>query len=193
MEYNSCRLCCSYDISLVDGYNVGARIQPKGGTKVSNSLPGGAKYNCGPAACGTPARPFLMSACPRELITSNGKACTSVCQAVVHRKTKDPSFVSGFDRNLVCCECGCGPECGCNDGKNPQCRYGCSPDHPTKAPFNYNWMGVCHASKWPKSSLGISYPSVFKQQCPDAYSWQFDDQASTYQCSGFANYKVTFY
>ncbi|KAJ3130213.1 hypothetical protein HK101_005120 [Irineochytrium annulatum] len=31
----------------------------------------------------------------------------------------------------------------------------------------------------------------FKQQCPDSYSWPFDDPTSTFSCIG-ANYRVTF-
>lgn len=181
----------TYDVSIVDGFNVGVDVQPIGGTKVDPK--GKNKYDCGAPSCGTPSRPFKKSACPKELRTKDGKHCMSICQAVsVPGTTQDLSFIRNFDKNLVCCECGCGPNCGCNDGKNAACKYGCSPLHPTNPPYNYQWNGVCDSALWPKSSNGKSYPSVFKDECPSAYSWQFDDQKSTYICKG-ADYAITFY
>lgn len=35
------------------------------------------------------------------------------------------------------------------------------------------------------------HDTLFKRQCPHAYSWQFDDLASTYQCVD-ADYTITF-
>lgn len=150
------------------------------------------KYNCDAAQCGTPAQPFALKDCPKELRSKDGTLCLSVCQAVVQKTTQNPDFLKNFDRALVCCECACGPNCGCDDGKNAACKYGCSPDHATYPPYNYEWKGVCDVTKWPKTSKGGSYTSVFKRQCPDAYSWQFDDQASTYRCRR-ADYTVAFY
>lgn len=179
----------SYDISLVDGYNVGLKIEARNGTKISGDS---SKYNCGSPECGTPTQPFTAASCPMELRTKVGGYCLSVCQAVVQQNTEDTAYLNGFNQALVCCECDCGPNCGCDDGTNAACKYGCSPLHPTNPPFNYAWQGVCDSSQWPQSSLGISYPEVFKKPCPDAYSWQFDDHNSTYQCHR-PNYKLTFY
>ena len=150
------------------------------------------KYNCKTAQCGTPAKPFNLKNCPKELLSIDGKRCLSICQAVVQQNTQDTAYLQKIDRAQVCCECACGPECGCDDGKNAACKHGCSPYHPTSPPYDYQWKGVCDASKWPKSSKGKAYPSVFKSQCPDAYGWQFDDHASTYHCRG-ADYTVSFY
>ncbi|KAI8586066.1 thaumatin-like protein, partial [Geranomyces variabilis] len=69
------------------------------------------------------------------------------------------------------------------------------------SPYNNNPNekgGKCRVEDWPTSrspGAGSAFPArydeVFKQQCPDAYSWQFDDHKSTFQCVG-ANYRVTF-
>ncbi|XP_020233409.1 thaumatin-like protein 1 [Cajanus cajan] len=36
------------------------------------------------------------------------------------------------------------------------------------------------------------YSIVFKNQCPQAYSYAYDDRSSTFTCSGGANYHITF-
>lgn len=36
------------------------------------------------------------------------------------------------------------------------------------------------------------YSQVFKQQCPQAYSYAYDDKSSTFTCSNAPNYAVTF-
>lgn len=179
-----------YDMSLVDGYNVGMQIRPVKGKKVPN-VP--KQFNCGTAQCGTPKKPFKMALCPKELRTKNNRHCMSICQAVVQKNTQDVAYIKNYNQALVCCSCDCGPNCGCDDGKNAACKYGCSPYHPTQPPYDYTWKGVCDANDWPKSSLdGISYFDVFKRQCREAYSWQFDDLSSTYQCSQ-ANYEIRLY
>lgn len=37
-----------------------------------------------------------------------------------------------------------------------------------------------------------SYSKIFKDQCPQAYSYAYDDKTSTFTCTGGANYLVTF-
>lgn len=183
----------TYDISLVDGYTLGVRVRPFYSRKYASPPPGmNPHFYCKAPICGGPHRPFRVSACPKELLSADGKSCLSVCQAVVQNNTQNNLYLQSFDRDLVCCDCGCGPNCGCDNGQNQACKYGCSPIHPTLPPFNYQWYGVCNSSQWPISSLGTSYPSVFKSICPDAYSWQFDDAASTYQCTK-ADYAITFF
>lgn len=44
---------------------------------------------------------------------------------------------------------------------------------------------------WPNASTGENYAHVFDRQCPQAYSWQFNDDQSTYQCHK-ADYKISF-
>lgn len=36
---------------------------------------------------------------------------------------------------------------------------------------------TCHSSDWP-----VDYPAYFKANCPDAYSYAYDDLASTFTC-----------
>ncbi|XP_066996907.2 uncharacterized protein [Anabrus simplex] len=45
---------------------------------------------------------------------------------------------------------------------------------------------TCKASDWPQN-----YPEFFKQRCPDAYSYAYDDQKSTFTCSD-TGYKIVF-
>jgi hypothetical protein len=44
------------------------------------------------------------------------------------------------------------------------------------------------ATKW-LNGMPCRYDTIFKAPCPDAYSWQFDDMNSTYQCVN-ADYTV---
>ncbi|BES96962.1 Thaumatin family [Nesidiocoris tenuis] len=48
---------------------------------------------------------------------------------------------------------------------------------------------TCKSEDWP-----VNYAAVFKQACPDAYSYAYDDTTSTFTCRGdpAANYKITF-
>lgn len=48
---------------------------------------------------------------------------------------------------------------------------------------------TCHSSDWP-----VNYPQIFKQACPDAYSYAYDDTSSTFTCRGNpgANYEIVF-
>lgn len=36
------------------------------------------------------------------------------------------------------------------------------------------------------------YSKIFKHQCPQAYSYAYDDKTSTFTCTGGANYLITF-
>ncbi|MFN0213964.1 MAG: thaumatin family protein [Saprospiraceae bacterium] len=174
-----------YDISLVDGYNIGLSIEPFGNVqKVNNDNLG--KFNCGSPNC--PVMDYTK--CPPELLLQNSSGqtigCLSVCAAVnnTEQLKKFNNILGGYDKNLVCCSCACGPDCGCTD---PKCKFGCSP-------FNNDPKevgGKCRVEDWPRASNGMRYDSVFKSQAPDAYSWQFNDGESTYQCSK-ANYRITF-
>jgi len=149
--------------------------------------------------------------CPNELtmIRNGKKYCANLCSAVsdYEHSMKHPFLMSIRNnanlRALVCCDCwegpmpeGCGAQrcggdkdcCGCF---NPQSKYCCSPyDHTL-----VNVGGRCEIEKWPRVQsghfTGNTYANVFKEQCPDAYSWQFDDFKSTYQCQN-ADYEVQF-
>ncbi|KAF7139307.1 hypothetical protein RHSIM_Rhsim07G0235200 [Rhododendron simsii] len=115
-----------YDVSLMDGYNVGIGIQTSGGT-------GDCKY----AGCIAD----LNAICPPELqVTNAGSvvACKSACEA--------------FNTPQYCCT------------------------------GNYSTPVTCPPTQ---------YSELFKQACPDAYSYAYDDASSTFTCTG-ANYLITF-
>ena len=56
--------------------------------------------------------------------------------------------------------------------------YCCRGDHGTPE--------TCRSSDWP-----VDYPSFFKSNCPDAYSYAYDDHKSTFTCIA-EKYVVTF-
>ncbi|MQL41280.1 hypothetical protein EI012_25510 [Escherichia coli] len=40
--------------------------------------------------------------------------------------------------------------------------------------------------------LSTNYSQFFEQQCPDAYSYAYDDKSSTFTCSARPDYAITF-
>lgn len=67
---------------------------------------------------------------------------------------------------------------------------GCSPnistyDTPDYAPH------LCWSENWP--GQGPEYHKVFKDMCPGAYSWQFDDFSSTYVCNSVSDTPVHYF
>ncbi|KAJ7981996.1 Thaumatin [Quillaja saponaria] len=44
----------------------------------------------------------------------------------------------------------------------------------------------------PSKCPPTNYSRIFKNQCPQAYSYAYDDKSSTFTCSGRANYAITF-
>lgn len=172
-----------YDISLVDGFNLPISVAPVAGSYQYVNNPSLGKFNCGSPSCST----FDVTKCPPEL-TMKGQAgtyCASACTAVNNiNRVANPAYLKNFNKALVCCSCDCGANCGCS---NANCKYGCSP-----LDTDANHLGGrCYISQWPIASTGQTYNQVFKDQCPDAYSWQFDDESSTYQCAN-ADYQVSF-
>ncbi|KAJ8538010.1 hypothetical protein K7X08_014550 [Anisodus acutangulus] len=115
-----------YDVSLVDGYNVGIGVRATGGTG-----------DCQYAGCVTD----LNVNCPKELqVMDSGVvvACKSAC--------------AQFNT----------PE------------YCCTGEHAT-----------------PESCTPTEYSKMFKDACPSAYSYAYDDASSTCTCSG-SDYIITF-
>ncbi|HEV8581570.1 MAG TPA: hypothetical protein VGX68_21090 [Thermoanaerobaculia bacterium] len=104
----------------------------------------------------------------------------------------------------------------CNSGVNMVAQYSCQtvsgttlclPNAPTSAadsgccgPYNPGWLTAMQAANGTVASGtcqpgSITSTEVFKNACPTAYSYQFDDPSSSYQCSdskGEVNYLVTF-
>ncbi|XP_058069143.1 pathogenesis-related protein 5-like [Magnolia sinica] len=115
-----------YDVSLVDGYNVGVGIRPSGGTGT-----------CQYAGCVND----LNANCPAELqVTASGAvvACRSACSA--------------FGAPEFCCT-------------------------------------GAHSS--PSTCGPTQYSEMFKNACPSAYSYAYDDASSTCTCTG-SDYVITF-
>lgn len=115
-----------YDVSLVDGYNVGLGVKALGGYG-----------DCQYAGCVTD----LNENCPAELrVVDSGStvACKSACAA--------------FNAPEFCC----------------------TADHAT-----------------PQTCSPTQYSVMFKNACPTAYSYAYDDASSTCTCSG-SDYLITF-
>ena len=53
----------------------------------------------------------------------------------------------------------------------------------------HNTPQTCKSTDWPKN-----YPAIFKAACPEAYSYAYDDQKSTFTCHGNpqTGYVITF-
>ncbi|KAL2456444.1 thaumatin-like protein 3 [Forsythia ovata] len=117
-----------YDVSLVDGYNVGLGVRPSGGSG-----------DCQYAGCVAD----LIGTCPKELQVTDSSsgsvvACRSACAA--------------FNTPEFCC----------------------TGEHSTPA--------TCSPTQ---------YSQMFKNACPTAYSYAYDDASSTCTCSG-SDYLITF-
>jgi hypothetical protein len=198
-----------YDISNVDGFNVAVSIETFGGQQIPG-FGDNPKFNCGNPGC-----TFNMDRCPEEVTYIKGgkKYCMNLCLAVhnYEMRSQKPFLMRIFNDpemlSKVCCDCWHGADpagchnsicnvqhhadcCGCF---NPSSKHCCSPYDHTLA--GKNTGGTCRVEEWPKVESGYyrgqQFNTVFKDQCPDAYSWQFDDLASTYQCKD-SNYRITF-
>ncbi|XP_069691222.1 uncharacterized protein [Periplaneta americana] len=127
-----------YDVSLVDGYNIGVQIQP-----VNKGVDPNNPYGCGVAGCTA----SLNAGCPEGLKVYNGAgqvvACKSSCLA--------------YNTDQYCCR------------------------------GSYGTPQTCNPNDWPVNSA-----SYFKQNCPAAYSYAYDDTTSTYTCTDTA-YRIIFW
>jgi len=103
----------------------------------------------------------------------------------------------GKMRDRLCCQCGQGG--GACESLGSKCTYGCSPyvtnygpeyDN-RKCPAKYQGGKITESPDWPASTLGNNFADIYKERCNQAYSWQFNDSASTYLCKN-ADYDITF-
>uniref|UniRef100_A0AC35UF57 Pathogenesis-related protein 5-like n=1 Tax=Rhabditophanes sp. KR3021 TaxID=114890 RepID=A0AC35UF57_9BILA len=88
----------------------------------------------------------------------------------------DVSLVDGYNRQTV----GCNSACTKFNTDQYCCRGA------------FNAPQTCKSSTWP-----VNYPKYFKDQCPTAYSYAYDDEKSTFVCRGSGgrispDYRVTF-
>jgi len=182
-----------YDLSLVDGFNLPVQITPVQGMNMT----GLGRFSCGNSACSA----LDCSKAPPELQLKDSQgnvyACASICIALNNDTQRglfpdilgqlwtatDPA--TGYPmKDLLCCSCGDGN----GDCSSPKCEYGCSPYN---LPSPKEQGGKCNISSWPLASNGEPYDAVFSTQCPDAYSWPFDDHQATFQCI-YPDYEITF-
>jgi hypothetical protein len=189
-----------YDVSAVDGANIAVAIVPIAGTfdptppQGSNApywcmAPGARAAQGSLAACTW----NLDATCPQELrltVSGNYAGCRSANQVCA----VDPSnamLACPQNRDLYACTPG-GPNavsgsCYSSNAQSSCC--GC----PSWSP-----AGACksHDSAWELPSLPEKYAKVFKDACPTAYSFPFDDPTSTFTCrgrsSGDVDYIVAF-
>ncbi|XP_052201296.1 pathogenesis-related protein 5-like isoform X2 [Diospyros lotus] len=118
-----------YDVSLVDGYNVGMGVRPTGG---------GGTGDCQYAGCVSD----VNGLCPREL------------------------QVTGSAGGVIACKS------ACTAFNTPE--YCCTGEHSTPA--------TCSPTQ---------YSMMFKNACPTAYSYAYDDATSTCTCTG-SDYLIQF-
>lgn len=125
--------------------------------------------------------------------------------AAIEAKGNATGHECKFMADLICCsggmkngntDCLTPPQVaqGANLSDNTS-QFGCSPYNLSSGPHkDYYQKRTCWDSDWPPLSKawcdkeGIpdkycSYAHIFKMDCPDAYSWQFDDLHSTYQAN----------
>ena len=114
------------------------------------------------------------------------------------RTAQDWLHGRGTMKSLLCCDCGEGGQ-GCEQQDatgalvcpDTPCSHGCS-DFVSNYPPCYAER-VCPALRnadgslkdspdWPLATTGQHYADLYKIKCPLAYSWQFNDSSSTYQC-----------
>lgn len=173
----------TYDISMVDGFSYTLQMAPD---KNVSSRSG----NCETAGC------TEQPSCPAML--TDGDACLSPCQYV----SANPD---AGDVNKYCCVCNDNTACS-GDTVPGNCldQYGCSPFSP---PGNANpgsaccpWFEhgyACKAASADRAwdSWAQEYIADIKAVCNKQYAWQFDDDTSTFTCSGSdtvpMNYTIT--
>ncbi|GAV58933.1 Thaumatin domain-containing protein [Cephalotus follicularis] len=98
----------------------------------------------------------------------SGPTCTTTsCSADVNAVCPAELQVKGSDGRVIACKS------ACDAFSQPQ--YCCT--------GAYNTPATCPPT---------SYSNIFKQQCPQAYSYAYDDSTSTFSCTGSPNYVITF-
>ena len=212
-----------YDISYVDGYSKMATMQPAPPQIWDTTNPGvDSKYWCTVSGCSS-----STVSCPAQLVNYKISGQTKIplgCWSpgkYAAQHASDPQFTAAVRANLGCV-CNADQNVLCNIGSaaapviNPACNasdnttFGCSPfSQPGQSNPNSQccpWSTTDNKTcGWPIGSSRIwpqwarDYVNNIKTACPNAYSWQYDDLSSTYQCvanaahSGPINYIVNIY
>ena len=101
-------------------------------------------------------------------------------------------------KTVACCEGFCDVKTSDKSKK-----MGCSPNDNHFTDIKYQ-KHLCWSEMWPKPDQSFceknnlegedcNYHTIFKKQCPKAYSWQFDDMSSTYTCKSSDNEPINYY
>jgi hypothetical protein len=72
-----------------------------------------------------------------------------------------------------------------SDGSVIACKSACTA-------FNQPQYCCTGAYNTPETCPPTSYSMIFENQCPQAYSYAYDDKNSTFTCSGAPDYVITF-
>ncbi|KAI4349083.1 hypothetical protein L6164_009722 [Bauhinia variegata] len=105
-----------------------------------------------------------MSVAPQG---GTGDCKPSSCPANINAVCPADLQVKGSDGSVIACKS------ACLAFNKPE--YCCTGDHDK-----------------PETCPPTSYSQIFEQQCPDAYSYAYDDKNSTFTCSNGPNYVITF-
>ncbi len=189
-----------YDISAVDGTNLAMRIDPVAGSFAADPPPAanipyyctspGCTQDCGALA---PCPWNIDSTCPPELqqlVNNQQVGCRSAGQACAI-DPNNPPLACAATNDLYGCTGG-GPNdiqgsCYSNNAAPTCC--GCPGWSPPGACTNNN-------PKWQLPASPEKYARVFKDACPTAYSFPYDDPTSTFTCQGRpeknVDYEITF-
>lgn len=97
----------------------------------------------------------------------SGQCKQSTCPANINSACPAVLQVKGSAGNVIACKS------ACEAFNQPQ--YCCT--------GAYNSADKCKSNQ---------YSQFFKKECPDAYSYAYDDKSSTFTCSGGPNYSITF-
>ncbi|GAB4833556.1 hypothetical protein Ancab_031799 [Ancistrocladus abbreviatus] len=101
-------------------------------------------------------------------ITAQGGGCTSPsCAANINNGCPQELAVKGTDGSVIACKSGC-------------------------LAFNAPQYCCTGSNNTPQTCPPTNYSGIFKQQCPQAYSYAYDDKTSLFTCPSGQGYLITF-
>ena len=183
------------------GFELGAGQAMSFGTQFNNGQWGGRVW--GRTGCDANGANCSTGDCGRGQCNGAGGAppATLAEFTIVPSGTTfyDVSLVDGYNLQMQISAAGC-PTVGCTSDLNAICPaalqqrdawgnvVGCRSDceqYNTDATCCRSGPDACHANPPPDAH-------IFKQACPQAYSYAYDDATSTFTCQNQASYTITF-
>uniref|UniRef100_A0A6N2MLZ2 Thaumatin-like protein n=1 Tax=Salix viminalis TaxID=40686 RepID=A0A6N2MLZ2_SALVM len=205
-----------YDISLVDGFNIPISITPQGGSGCkSTSCAANVNAVCDPKLAVRGADGTVIackSACaafnqPQYCCTgaySKPETCPPTQYSRTFKQQCPQAYSYAYDDKSSTFTCprgsGCqSTSCAANvnavcdpslavrgaDGTVIACKSAC-------VAFNQPQYCCTGPNNTPETCPPTQYSMTFKQQCPQAYSYAYDDKSSTFTCPSGGNYLITF-